>query len=63
MVSVCLVYKDVWKPSIGDKRVAKREFNNSMDKHAKKMQLVHKFVRYEDLYEFIPQSLEVMPFV
>ena len=30
------VYKDVWKPSIGEKIVAKREFNNPMDKHAVK---------------------------
>ena len=30
------VYKDVWKPSIGEKLVAKREFNNPMDKHAMK---------------------------
>ena len=31
------VYKDVWKPSIGEKLVAKREFNNPMDKHAVKV--------------------------
>ena len=29
----CHVYKDVWKPSIGERCVAKREFNNPMDKH------------------------------
>jgi len=28
------VYKHVWKPSIGEKLVAQREFNNPMDKHA-----------------------------
>ena len=28
------VYQDLWKPSIGEKLVAKREFNNPMDKHA-----------------------------
>ena len=28
------VYKHVWKPSIGEKLVARREFNNPMDKHA-----------------------------
>ena len=27
----------VWKPSIGEKLVAKREFNNPMDKHAVKV--------------------------
>ena len=31
------VYKDIWKPSIGEKLVAKREFNNPMDKHAVKV--------------------------
>ena len=31
------VYKDVWKPLIGKKLVAKREFNNPMDKHAVKV--------------------------
>ena len=29
------VYQDVWKPSIGEKLVAKREFDNPMDKHVK----------------------------
>ena len=28
------VYQDLWKPSIGEKLVAKQEFNNPMDKHA-----------------------------
>ena len=28
------VYKDSWKPLIGEKLVATREFNNPMDKHA-----------------------------
>ena len=31
------VYEDLWKPSIGEKLVAKREFNNPMDKHAVKV--------------------------
>ena len=31
------VYRDVWKPSIGEKLVAKQEFNNPMDKHAVKV--------------------------
>ena len=31
------VYQDVWKPSIGEKLVAKREFDNPMDKHAMKV--------------------------
>ena len=31
------VYQDLWKPSIGEKLVAKREFNNLMDKHAMKV--------------------------
>ena len=31
------VYKDLWKPSIGEKLVAKREFNNPMDRHAVKV--------------------------
>ena len=30
------VYQDLLKPSIGEKLVAKREFNNLMDKHAMK---------------------------
>ena len=28
------VYQDLWKASIGEKLVAKREFNNPMGKHA-----------------------------
>ena len=31
------VYQDLWKPSIGEKLVAKREFHNLMDKHAGKV--------------------------
>ena len=31
------VYQDLWKPSIGEKLVAKQEFNNPMDKHAVKV--------------------------
>ena len=34
---VIRVYQDLWKPSIGEKLVAKREFNNPMDKHAVKV--------------------------
>jgi len=33
------VYQDVWKPLIGGKLVAKREFDNPMDKHAVKVVL------------------------
>ena len=32
-----LVYQDLWKPSIREKLVAKREFNNPMDKHTVKV--------------------------
>ena len=31
------VYQDLWKPSIGEKLVAKREFNNPMDKYVVKV--------------------------
>ena len=31
------VYKDVWERLIGKKLVAKREFNNPIDKHAVKV--------------------------
>ena len=31
------VYKDVWETLIGKKLVAKREFNNPIDKHAVKV--------------------------
>ena len=31
------VYEDLWKPSIGEKLVAKRELNNPMDKFAVKV--------------------------
>ena len=31
------VYQDLWKPSIGEKLVAKRECNNPMDKHSVKV--------------------------
>ena len=31
------VYQDLWKPSIGEKVVAKREVNQPMDKHAVKV--------------------------
>ena len=31
------VYQDLWKPSIGEKLVAKIDFNNPMDKHAVKV--------------------------
>ena len=31
------VYQDLWKPSIGEKLVAKQEFNNPMDKHTVKV--------------------------
>jgi len=35
------VYQDVWKPSIREKLVAKREFDNPMDKHIMKVVLVN----------------------
>ena len=31
------VYQDLWKPFIGEKLVAKRDFNNPMDKHVVKV--------------------------
>ena len=31
------VYKDIWETLIGKKLVAKREFNNPIDKHAVKV--------------------------
>ena len=31
------VYQDPWKPSIGEKLVANREFNNPMDKRTVKV--------------------------
>ena len=34
------VYQDLWKPSIGEKFVAKREFNNPMDKHGSNLRAV-----------------------
>ena len=33
------VYQDVWKPSIGEILVAKREFDNPMNKHTVKVVL------------------------
>ena len=33
----CHVYQDLWKPSIGEKLVAKREFNKPKDKHTVKV--------------------------
>jgi len=33
------VYQDVWKLSIGEKLVAKQEFDNPIDKHAVKVVL------------------------
>ena len=34
---VQFVYQVLWKPSIGEQLVAKRELNNPMDKHAMKV--------------------------
>ena len=31
------VYQDIWKPSIGEKLVAKQKFNNPIGKHAVKV--------------------------
>ena len=33
----CHVFQDLFKPSFGEKLVAKREFNSTMDKHAVKV--------------------------
>ncbi|CAH3115517.1 unnamed protein product, partial [Porites lobata] len=59
------VCKDVWKPSIGEKLVAKREFNNPMDKHAVKVvkddetvgHLPHEFSRIA--WYFLARSGEI----
>jgi len=37
--SAVLGYQDIWKPSIGEKLVDKREFDNPLDKHAVKVVL------------------------
>jgi len=39
MFAAWIVYQDVWKSSIGEKLVAKQEFDNPMDKHAVKVVL------------------------
>ena len=36
-VCIDIVYQDLWKLSIEEKLVAKREFNNPIDKHAEKV--------------------------
>ena len=60
------VYQDVWKPSIGEKPVAKREFHNPMDKQAVKVvngdetvgHLLHKFSKIE--WYFLGCSEEII---
>ena len=41
---VYYVYEDVWRPMIGDKCVAEREFNNPADKHAMQVMTGNKTV-------------------
>ena len=58
------VYRDVWKPSIWEKLVAKREFNNPMDKHDVKFvkgdetvgHLPHKFCQIWIAWYFLGRS-------
>ena len=33
----CHIYKDIWEPSVGEKRIAHREFGNQFNKFAIKM--------------------------
>jgi len=40
----CHIYQDAWKTLIREKLVAKREFDNPMDKHAVKVVLCNKTV-------------------
>ena len=47
------VYQDIFTPSIGEKLVAKREFNNTMDKQERKG-LVYSISRTRD---FWPKTL------
>ena len=42
------VYQDLFKPSIREKLVAKREFNNTMDKHALKV------VKGDEMVGYLP---------
>ena len=59
------VYEGIWKPSIGEKLVAKRELNNPMGKHAVKVvkdnetvgHLPHKFSRIA--WYFLAHSGEI----
>ena len=59
------VYQDVFTPSIGEKPVAKREFNNTMDKQAVKVvkgdetlgHLPRKFSRI--VWHFLARSAEI----
>ena len=59
------VYQDLLKPSIGEKLVAKRQFNNTMDKHAVKVvqsdetvgHLPRKFLRI--VWYFLAHSGEI----
>ena len=59
------VFKDLFKPSIGEKLVANREFNNTMEKHAMKVvkgdemvgHLPRKFCRI--VWYFVARSGEI----
>ena len=61
----CHVYQELFTPSIGEKLVAKREFNNTMDKQAVKVvkgnetlgQLPRKFSRI--VWYFLARSGEI----
>ena len=59
------VFKDLFKPSFGEKLVAKREFNSTTDKHSVKVvkgdemvgHLLHKFSRI--VWNFLAHSGEI----
>ena len=61
------VYQDVWKTLIGEKRVAKREFDNPLDKHAVKVVLSnwtvghfpHELPRIEWYMYFLARSAKI----
>ena len=59
------VYQDLWKPSIREKLVAKREFNNPTDKHAVKVvkgdeKVGHLYFKFSQrAYYFLARSGEI----
>ena len=54
------VYQDLWKPSIGEKLVAKREFNNPMDKYAVKEVKGHLSRKFSQIMQyFLAHSGEI----